>query len=137
MSKLGGTLEMLKKDAKNSKGTFDSYQNVFIQEREELLGIIKMKVSYFLVQIATATLPTDVKSKIDHEFNELKTQLEQSYKEGNVFKQMLMKLKEEIIGDEQEKTCRNCHQCFHPRLNRPDSCLYHPGKIKFYSCKYD
>ena len=49
MSKLGGTLEMLKKDAKNSKGTFDSYQNVFIQEREELLGIIKMKVSYFLV----------------------------------------------------------------------------------------
>lgn len=33
-----------------------------------------------------------------------------------------------------EKECIHCHEKFIPKFNNHKSCLYHPGKIKYYSC---
>ncbi|KAM3134828.1 hypothetical protein pb186bvf_012997 [Paramecium bursaria] len=35
----------------------------------------------------------------------------------------------------QKKECQQCHQQYNPRTNNIDSCLFHNGKMKFYSCK--
>ena len=68
------------------------------------------------------------------ELNTLKIDLEKAYRNTNEANEELLRLKEEISGNEREKVCVNCKKIFHPRLNNNDSCVYHPGKIKFYSC---
>lgn len=30
--------------------------------------------------------------------------------------------------------CRNCRKAFIPKTNSPSSCIYHPGKLHYYSC---
>ncbi|CAK92766.1 unnamed protein product (macronuclear) [Paramecium tetraurelia] len=34
-----------------------------------------------------------------------------------------------------KKECQQCHLLYNPRTNYIDSCLFHSGKLKFYSCK--
>ena len=67
---------------------------------------------------------------------QLRKEVEQTYKVANGYKKELNKLKVDIIGGEKEKVCVNCHNPFYPKINNMDSCQYHPGPIKFYSCKY-
>ena len=33
------------------------------------------------------------------------------------------------------KLCIHCNSEFTKKINREDSCIYHPGKIKYYSCR--
>jgi hypothetical protein len=47
----------------------------------------------------------------------------------------LSRLRKMPHKEEKEKLCINCHKYYHPRLNNDMACSYHPGKIKFYSCK--
>ena len=62
--------------------------------------------------------------------------MEQAYKVANGYKKELNKIKADIIGKDKEKECVNCHKPVYGKLNTEDSCQYHPGTIKFYSCKY-
>ncbi len=62
--------------------------------------------------------------------------LKSGFNECNAAVEEMRKLKKELSGGEQEKRCVNCHKCYHPRLNTATSCVYHPGKVMFYSCKY-
>ena len=56
--------------------------------------------------------------------------------------QKLKEQKKEIIAKyliidkekNKEKECIHCHEKFIPKFNNHKSCLYHPGKIKYYSC---
>ena len=45
-------------------------------------------------------------------------------------------LKYSLIEKEKnkEKECIHCHEKFISKFNNHKSCLYHPGKIKYYSC---
>jgi len=70
-----------------------------------------------------------------NELTSLRKELENAYKTSNIYKGKLITLKEEIVGDEKLKACVNCNKSFHAKFNRDKDCIYHPGKIKFYSCK--
>ena len=56
--------------------------------------------------------------------------------------QKLKEQKKEIISKysliekekNKEKECIHCHEKFISKFNNHKSCLYHPGKIKYYSC---
>ncbi|CAG9316275.1 unnamed protein product [Blepharisma stoltei] len=54
-------------------------------------------------------------------------------------KEVNQKLRNDIgIAFEEEKSnhrCKNCKKEFVPKQNRDGECFYHPGKMKYYSCK--
>lgn len=79
----------------------------------------------------------DVKTQVLSEILRLRKELEATYKLANGYKQELNKMRTEITNDGLEKNCVNCHKPFNPKLNTDASCVYHPEKIKFYSCKYN
>jgi len=49
------------------------------------------------------------------------------------------RLKEEINKSQKEqnalKQCMRCHEKFSPLLNNEQACVFHPGKLKYYSCR--
>lgn len=69
------------------------------------------------------------------ELNSLNEALKKSYKELNYSNEEIKRLRQEIILEEKEKQCINCHKYFHPKLNTNTSCSYHPRTVKYYSCK--
>lgn len=47
------------------------------------------------------------------------------------------KLRANLDDDEasKEKICQRCHKLVKPKDNSETACIYHPGKMKFFSCK--
>lgn len=86
--------------------------------------------------MSSLSIPSDVKTQILSQILLLRKELEETYKIANGYKQELNKIKSELTEDTDEKLCVNCHKPFNPKLNTDSSCVYHPGKIKFYFCKY-
>jgi hypothetical protein len=77
----------------------------------------------------------DVTSHVMGEISALHAGLIDAYKKCNYANGELSKFKIDVSKEEAEKLCINCHQSYQTRLNTETSCNYHPGKIKFYSCK--
>jgi len=68
--------------------------------------------------------------------NKLIQALKDSYRVQNSLAKELQDLNEDLSSFEKAKKCINCRKMFSPKENTDTSCVYHPGKIKFYSCKY-
>lgn len=41
----------------------------------------------------------------------------------------------QALEDYKEKRCTNCKLMIVPKFNDENSCVYHPGRMKFFSCK--
>lgn len=50
-------------------------------------------------------------------------------------KKLEKKLLEFEEKNNSQKTCINCHENYYPKFNSGKLCIYHPGKLKYYSCK--
>lgn len=61
--------------------------------------------------------------------------LKENLKLLNSTREELAHVKQEIAKQTTEMQCINCHKFYHPKVNGETACSYHPGKIKFYSCK--
>jgi hypothetical protein len=69
------------------------------------------------------------------ELNTLIQSVKDSFRLVNCATEELKVLKEELNSADTEKECINCRENFFPKENTDTSCVYHPGKVKFYSCK--
>ena len=45
------------------------------------------------------------------------------------------KLEKLSLQDDTEAVCKNCKKTFLLNSNKEGSCTYHPGRMKYYSCK--
>jgi hypothetical protein len=68
----------------------------------------------------------------DSEISKLKEQNKNLFEECE-------KLKKQLLKNEGDKNkinlCIQCKEYFLVKFNNERSCLYHPGKIKYYSCR--
>ncbi len=60
--------------------------------------------------------------------------LSKAFAEVTALRGALAKLRVEDV-EEEVSQCANCHEYFHPKMNGENSCQYHPGMMKFYSCR--
>ena len=74
----------------------------------------------------------EMMSKKDKQINEL-IKANQLLIENN--KQLEKKLLEYEERNSAQKICLNCHEAYYPSFNTDKLCIYHPGKLQYYSCK--
>ena len=76
----------------------------------------------------------EIKKIFDMKDLQIKQLKEENQKLKDQKKEIIIKYS--LIDKEKnkEKECIHCHEKFIPKFNNHKSCLYHPGKIKYYSC---
>lgn len=74
----------------------------------------------------------EMMSKKDKTINEL-IKANQALLSQN--KQLESKLLEYENKNSSQKICMNCHEAYYPSFNTDKLCIYHPGKLQYYSCK--
>ncbi|CAG9329343.1 unnamed protein product [Blepharisma stoltei] len=79
------------------------------------------------------------KEEIDEFLMNLERDIWSMSSENNKLKEVNQRLMSDIgvaIGDEKiSHRCKNCKKMFIAKQNRIGECFYHPGKLKYYSCK--
>ena len=76
----------------------------------------------------------EIKKILDRKDSQIQQLKEENQKLKDQKKEIIIKYS--LIDKEKnkEKECIHCHEKFIPKFNNHKSCLYHPGKIKYYSC---
>ena len=135
--KLEATVDVFKQDPNLQKIDLNPEQQEFMKKRADAKTSIEQEVLRLLIHLIVDDKAGkgDVTDHVMTEITTLHKGLAEAYKKCNYASGELSKFKIDVSKDEAEKQCINCHQSYHPRLNTDTSCNYHPGKIKFYSCK--
>ena len=123
--------------------------NNFIQNNYNIDEQIDFKIMTSLFEEKINKLNKENQDLANEEYknfsNEIKKIFDMKDLQIKQLKEENQKLKEQkkeiitkylIIDKEKnkEKECIHCHEKFIPKFNNHKSCLYHPGKIKYYSC---
>jgi hypothetical protein len=123
--------------------------NTFIQNNLNINEQIDFKIMTSLFEEKINKLNKENQDLANEEYkkfsNEIKKIFDMKDLQIKQLKEENQKLKEQkkeiiakylIIDKEKnkEKECIHCHEKFIPKFNNHKSCLYHPGKIKYYSC---
>ena len=123
--------------------------NTFIQNNYNIDEQIDLKIMTSLFEEKINKLNKENQDLANEEYknfsNEIKKIFDMKDLQIKQLKEENQKLKEQkkeiiakylIIDKEKnkEKECIHCHEKFIPKFNNHKSCLYHPGKIKYYSC---
>jgi hypothetical protein len=123
--------------------------NTFIQNNFNISEQIDFKIMTSLFEEKINKLNKENQDLANEEYKKFSNEIKKIFdikdlqikqlKEEN---QKLKDQKKEIIikyslidkEKNKEKECIHCHEKFIPKFNNHKSCLYHPGKIKYYSC---
>ena len=123
--------------------------NTFIQNNFNISEQIDFKIMTSLFEEKINKLNKENQELANEEYKKFSNEIKKIFdikdlqikqlKEEN---QKLKDQKKEIIikyslidkEKNKEKECIHCHEKFIPKFNNHKSCLYHPGKIKYYSC---
>ena len=123
--------------------------NTFIQNNFNISEQIDFKIMTSLFEEKINKLNKENQELANEEYKKFSNEIKKIFdikdlqikqlKEEN---QKLKDQKKEIINKyslidkekNKEKECIHCHEKFIPKFNNHKSCLYHPGKIKYYSC---
>ena len=123
--------------------------NTFIQNNFNISEQIDLKIMTSLFEEKINKLNKENQELANEEYKKFSNEIKKIFdikdlqikqlKEEN---QKLKDQKKEIIikyslidkEKNKEKECIHCHEKFIPKFNNHKSCLYHPGKIKYYSC---
>ena len=123
--------------------------NTFIQNNFNISEQIDLKIMTSLFEEKINKLNKENQDLANEEYKKFSNEIKKIFdikdlqikqlKEEN---QKLKDQKKEIIikyslidkEKNKEKECIHCHEKFIPKFNNHKSCLYHPGKIKYYSC---
>ena len=126
-----------------------SSNNYYIQSNINIDEQIDFKIMISLFEEKMNKLNKENKDLANEEYKKFSEEIKkifdckdsqiQQLKEEN---QKLKEQKKEIIlkysliekEKNKEKECIHCHEKFISKFNNHKSCLYHPGKIKYYSC---
>lgn len=81
----------------------------------------------------------DFKDDINSIFNDINEDISSLLEENKKLEDKNKSLKEKFLQIDEitykPKQCIHCLKSFIPKFNEERSCLYHPGKIKYFSCK--
>jgi len=96
----------------------------------------------YLLTIQNSSMSVEEKKKMKElydKYDNLKKNYKSVSTESELLKQENELLSETLLEYNSEKRnlkiCLNCKEQFSPLLNNENSCFYHPGKLKYYSCR--
>lgn len=136
--------EELKKHVVQLEGdliTSESKANILEQSMKKCIDPSQAKAISERAALAQKVLQmrghdsTETERRLAAELAKAGEELREAYKKLNFANEKIAALEREVTQENSEKKCINCHQYFHPKLNTDESCVYHPGKIKYYSCR--
>lgn len=122
------TINAMTSTIKNNKDIISRLSPMKISINKDINDIVNNKYNW-----------TSMKEEIMKEYNNRNNQISSLQYSNELLSLMNQRIKDEIDIKENEMNkeliCSNCKMKYRQNNNNNNSCVYHPGEIKYYSCK--